>query len=207
MSHEQIEAFKAGLRKTESGSYDGNRNHNWRWSDGDGEVGAYGVRASNFAMWASELGYAGADWRDPEVMEVVVTGKINEYYQRYGDWKLVALAWMAGTELADAAVDEPTIGTKNTWMGETVDQLANNVMDAMQAAPEKYAGTAAPTDMPFTPGEQRTTKNLLGVEAATVDAKTQLLSLFESQGTDLAGGKRVDYRQIGAPSGTTETGE
>ena len=165
------------------------------------------MRASNFAAWASELGYAGADWRDPEVMEVVVTGKINEYYQRYGDWKLVALAWMAGTELADAAVDEPTIGTKNTWMGETVDQLANNVMDAMQAAPEKYAGVAAPIDMPYTPGEQRAEKPPFGAEAQQMDAKTQLVSLFEAQGTDLAGGKRVDYRQIGAPSGDTETGE
>ena len=207
MSHEQIEAFKAGLRKTESGSYEGDELHNWRWNDGDGEVGAYAVRSSNFAIWAAEQGLAGADWRDPEVMDLVVTSKLNEYYKRYDDWKLVALAWMAGTDLADAAVDDPTIAAANSWQGETIEALAMKVMDAMQAAPPEHAGPSAPMDMPYTPGQPKP-KPQLGVEAGQMDSKQQLLSLFDSMGTDLAGGKRTDYRQIGAPDGSdTGTGE
>ncbi len=206
MSYEEMDSFKAGLRKTESGSYDGNRSHNWRWSDGDGEVGAYGVRASNFAIWAGEQGLAGADWRDPEVMEVVVTGKLKEYYARYGDWKLVALAWMAGTDLADASEGDDTVARQNSWMGETIESLATNVIDAMHAAPEKYAGTAGPSDMPFTPGQTRP-RTMDKPDAGQLDSKQQLVTLFDSMGTDLAGGKRTDYRQIGAPDGDTEQRE
>jgi len=190
---EEIEAFKAGLRKTESKSWEGDPMRRGLWKDGDGEVGSYGVRASNFAYWASEVGLAGADWQDAEVMEIVVTNKITQYYEQYQDWDLVAMAWLGGTDLADAVASEPVARSTNGFEGRSVGDMADEITTNMGQAPEEVAGLPAPPDMPYTPSVKPKSK----LTTQEVDAKTQLVTMFDQWGTDLAGGQRQDYRQIG----------
>lgn len=194
MGLEQLEAFKAGLRKTETGDWLGASAQRGNWRNGDGPVGSYGVRASNFAYWAAEVGLGGADWQDPDVMERVVTMKLSEYYREYGDWDLVSLAWIGGTALADAAQANPNVRSANKVEGKTVGEISDEVIANMRSAPVEVTGVPpAPEEMPFVPGQTRQRKP----STAETDAKTQLLTLFSGWGDDLAGGQRSDYREIG----------
>lgn len=195
MGLEQLEAFKAGLRKTETDDWLISSMHRGPWKDGDGEVGTYGVRVSNFAYWAAEIGLGGADWQDPDVMERVVTAKLVEYYNEYGDWDLVAMAWIGGTELADVVGAQPDARSANKYLGRTVGNMADEITQNMNSAPVEVTGVpASPEGMPYEPGVTKSRK----LAPKGSDAKMQLVTMFESWGNDLAGGQRVDYRELGS---------
>ena len=68
--------------------------------------GAYGILDINWPEWAKQAGYEGADWRIPVIQDIVAGNKIQDYYNKYGSWELVAIAWYGGPGAADTAVEE-----------------------------------------------------------------------------------------------------
>lgn len=88
----QLDVFMAAMRRLESGSFEGN----YRAQNVSGARGAYQIMTGNWASWASQAGVPGADWRDPAAQDAVARYKMTEYYRRFNDWNLVAIAWFAG---------------------------------------------------------------------------------------------------------------
>ena len=64
-------------------------------------LGAYGILDINFPIWAEELGYkdfdmSEDDWKDPKVQDAIAKYKVQQYFNRFGSWDLVSIAWFAG---------------------------------------------------------------------------------------------------------------
>lgn len=84
--------------------------------------GKYQVMETIWPGWAKEAGIPGADWRDPAAQERVARHKMSQYYQRFGSWDLVAVAWFAGPARAAKAQREGigAVGNLNDVLGTTV---------------------------------------------------------------------------------------
>jgi len=64
-------------------------------------LGAYGILDINWNVWSKQAGLEGADWRDPKAQDTVAKFKVQEYYDKYGSWDLVSIAWFAGPGTAN----------------------------------------------------------------------------------------------------------
>lgn len=105
---QQLRSFMEALGQAESGG----------WEDqyaaiGEDRGSRYGIARGKYQImseiwphWAREAGYADANWRDPKAQEAVAAFKMNQYYERYGSWALVAVAWFAGEQAAKTARDQ-----------------------------------------------------------------------------------------------------
>lgn len=101
---DELDLFMAAIRMTESGSFDGNYTAEGPPTGRMGRArGAYQIMDANIPNWLKEAGLAGADFRDPAVQDAVARYKFLQYYRRYNDWGLVAIAWFAGPGRADQA--------------------------------------------------------------------------------------------------------
>lgn len=89
--------FMAAIRRLESGSFAGNYNATGRMVRGDHAVGAYQIMSRYWDTWAAEAGIPGANWRNPQAQDRVAAHRMQRYFEAFGDWDLVALAWYAGT--------------------------------------------------------------------------------------------------------------
>jgi len=78
-------------------------------------IGAYGILDINWngtktqQSWAEQAGYKGADWHDPAVQDAVARYKVQEFFNKFGSWDAVSVAWFAGSETAKALVETGTI--------------------------------------------------------------------------------------------------
>lgn len=63
--------------------------------------GAYGILQESWDQWSSEAGYAGANPMDSGVQDAVAAFWATKFYNRYGDWDMVANAWYAGQDQTD----------------------------------------------------------------------------------------------------------
>lgn len=68
-------------------------------------LGAYGILDINWNSWSKQAGYAGADWRIPQIQDIVAANKLQEYYNTFGSWELVAVAWYGGPGKAKIAME------------------------------------------------------------------------------------------------------
>lgn len=102
-STEELQAFMAAIREQESNNNYGAFGKPTGDSRGVAR-GAYQIMSGYWDDWARQAGYAGADWRVPELQDKVAEFKFRQYYDRYdGRWDLVALAWFGGPGRADEA--------------------------------------------------------------------------------------------------------
>ncbi len=155
----QVSSFMASVRRQQSGTYDGN--YDERTREG---IGAYGIAAQNWRIYATAAGLHKANWRDPRAQDTVARAKITSDFQKYGDWSLVAVAWYAGNEAADAIqnrgfkVDDALI--RKVAGGDTADYVAgvlkngNEVTDSEWGQASGNENVMASTPM-TPPGKQR----------------------------------------------------
>jgi len=95
--------------------------------------GAYGILDINWDAWSKQAGYEGADWRIPVIQDIVAANKLTEYFNTYGSWDLVAVAWYGGKGAADEAVAGgmeavADIGNIEEF-GPDIQTYTNSVMD------------------------------------------------------------------------------
>lgn len=64
-------------------------------------LGGYGILDINWNKWSKQAGLEGADWKDKAAQDAVAKFKVQEYFNRFGSWDLVSVAWFAGPGDAD----------------------------------------------------------------------------------------------------------
>ena len=64
-------------------------------------LGAYGILDINWSVWSKQAGLEGADWKDKSAQDAVAKYKVQEYFNKYGTWDLVSVAWFAGPGAAN----------------------------------------------------------------------------------------------------------
>lgn len=67
-------------------------------------LGRWQIMSANWGPWSREAGLGShADWRDPKNQEAVARFKMGQYWSRYKNWDLVAVAWFGGPGAANKA--------------------------------------------------------------------------------------------------------
>ena len=114
-------------------------------------IGAYGILDINWTgtktqkSWAEQAGYSGADWHDPVAQDAVAKYKVQEYFNKYGSWDAVSVAWFAGPNKAKELVDN---GTINFDLTDTNGQSIKNYVDEMNT---KIAEELMTMEVPIEP--------------------------------------------------------
>lgn len=150
----EVGTFAAAIRTAETGSSRGDyaRVHG-RVRQGR-LIGAYGFPSDEWQLMASEAGLAGARWGDPRAQDVVARRMFEALYAKYGDWRLVAVAWKAGEEVADRVAADPSLLNAEPMkavkeyvrqvMSHAQDEIAVNLPaddDGNQIRPDRFQPT------------------------------------------------------------------
>jgi hypothetical protein len=93
-----LDAFAAAIRRSESGSYEGNYG---LVKAANGGLGAYQISRANWEKWSREAGLRGAVWSAKNAQDAVARYKMAQMFNQFGDWRLVAVAWFYGGEVAN----------------------------------------------------------------------------------------------------------
>lgn len=113
-----VDSFMRSLAQSESGG-----NYNLTNSQ-SGAFGKYQHLPQHWAERADKyLGDAGAPMT-PENQEKVTRAMATDYYKRYGDWRLVALAWRNGTGWVANNVGAMSGGSWSAKLDALIDQSA-----------------------------------------------------------------------------------
>jgi len=107
---DEADVFAKGIRMAETGTYEGSYQRVSGLVRGSNRLlGAYAIASDDWSALASDAGMEGARWKDPKAQDLVAKRTFERLYDRYGDWRLVAVAWKAGERLADAIANDPSI--------------------------------------------------------------------------------------------------
>jgi len=167
MSLEQLPTFMAAIRRLESGSYNGNYSALGPVTKtGNRARGAYQIMEQYWADWAAEAGLAGADWRSREAQDAVARHKFIKYYQEFGDWDLVAIAWFGGRGKALAAQQSglDSVSGYADITGTSIGKYVNLIGSYMETAPVAFRKGFDPEFM----------SQLLPDDRATLEAAREL---------------------------------
>lgn len=126
---QELGAFLAAIRHTETGSFEGNYRYRTFGANGtQSTLGAYQFMQSQWEEMASIAGMAGGSIADAHTQDLVATYWANRWHKRYGDWGLVAVAWIGGQDSADRIAKrgfEDTSVITNPQIRSYVDAVMN----------------------------------------------------------------------------------
>lgn len=147
VENQELFAFMDAIRKQENAGGDYLKEHKptiTQTETGTQQVqalGAYGILDINWDVWSKQAGYAGADWRIPVIQDIVAANKIQEYYNEFGSWELVAVAWYGGPGKARTAQNQgmDAIGDLKNMedFGPDIKTYVNQVMSQYNVSLEK----------------------------------------------------------------------
>ncbi|WP_240732074.1 D-Ala-D-Ala carboxypeptidase family metallohydrolase [Egibacter rhizosphaerae] len=137
--HGEIDEFLESIAQVESGGQYHIRGPQTRHGQ---PLGKYQILDSNWDNWAAEAGIPGADWRDPQAQDRVAQHKMLEYYQQFGSWDGVAVAWFAGPGRAHRwNQDSSSVANIADTLGTSVEQYVDSVLGQMhRPSPGTQAG-------------------------------------------------------------------
>ena len=176
-------------------------------------VGRWQIMENIWPSWAREAGLPGADWRDPEAQEHVARFKMRQYYQRYGRWDLVAIAWFAGPGRANQAAEEgiESVGNLDDVLGTTVSQYVAKMQSTMgggAAAPvHEYTGDWKDTVTAEAQGKTAAiSPDARFVESRQASSKTMadIMSFISDASRRTEGGRELDARALFGLGGDEE---
>lgn len=97
-------------------------------------IGAYGILDINWTgtetqkSWAEQAGYKNADWHDPVAQDAVAKYKVQEYFNKYGSWDAVSVAWFSGEGNANKLVKDGTIDySASDANGQTIENYVDQM--------------------------------------------------------------------------------
>jgi len=147
VENQELFAFMDAIRKQENAGGDYLKEHRptiTQTSNGTQQVqalGAYGILDINWDVWSKEAGYAGADWRIPVIQDIVAANKLQQYYNDFGSWELVAIAWYGGPGKAKIAMNQgiDAVGDLGNMedFGPNIRDYVNQVMNQYNVSLEK----------------------------------------------------------------------
>lgn len=171
-----------------------------------GAIGLGQILPSNYAPWAKAAGVNPSD-KSPAAQQKIIRHKLNEYYNAFGNWRDVAIAWYAGP----GAVKGKRNRDKKQGKGNepSINEYADSVMRRLGAgggqamAGGQEGGHAGHSDEPDH------TQNNFSVRGQ-LDNLLSLLGGGEHDPTiadpddDDAGGPAVDVLEPGAVGAATD---
>ena len=103
-------SFTEAVRLAESGQFEGNYQAVQGSIRGTARLlGAYGIPSDEWETLSADAGIPGARWQDPKAQDRVAKAAFDALFAKYGDWRLVAVAWKAGEEMADRVAADPSL--------------------------------------------------------------------------------------------------
>ena len=172
-------------------------------------VGAYGILDINWTgtetqkSWAEQAGYKNADWHDPVAQDAVAKYKVQEYFNKYGSWDAVSVAWFSGEGNANKLVKNGTIDySASDANGQTIENYVNQMNKKIS---EEFMNMEVPIK-PYTPPQI-----IEGPQTnPVVDSQRASQEVFAAQILDAmtkanAGGMRPSFEsQVPAEAGSFE---
>ena len=146
-----LATFMAATRRQESGSFQGNYEAMGvpvygvpGIPDGNRAIGAYQIMASNWLNWAAQAGISGASWTDPTAQDHVARYMMTKYYEQFGSWELVSVAWYGGPGAAQRVFDAygytATLSQIQSTLGSDIGGYSSSVMGHAFDAPDSEWG-------------------------------------------------------------------
>lgn len=141
MSLGELETFMAAIRRLESGSFAGDYTRpgptvTSGQYKGERAFGAYQIMPGNWPVWSAAAGYKGAHYANKAAQDGVARFMFRQLYQKYGDWRLVAIAWFAGESRARRAAESgiSSVGGIRDVLGTSVSGYVAKVEQFMREA-------------------------------------------------------------------------
>ena len=105
-------------------------------------LGGYGILDINWygtdtqKSWAEMAGLKGASIDDPKAQDDVARFMVQRYFDRYGSWDLVSVAWFAGPGKAQTLKDKGTINfsevdSKGTSIADYIAGINKNLSEEL----------------------------------------------------------------------------
>ena len=124
-----IDNFMRALGGQESGgNYDATNN------DAGLMLGKYQISDDNWSKWAQDAGLPADAPLTPENQERVARHKMLEYYNKFGNWRDVAIAWYGGEKAvgySEEAKNRPQYANGNEY--PSINEYADSVMSRFQS--------------------------------------------------------------------------
>ena len=160
-------------------------------------LGAYGILDINWPVWSKQAGLQGAKWQDPNGQDAVAKYKVQGYFNMFGSWDLVSIAWFAGPETAKEVAKGIEDGLdKKDNMGTSVRDyiigINNDITEKMMEIKVDVAPDISFTPPVTKPQQTKMNKNLYAAQMLDTLNKAQNPSgqrpdLFASQVPEEAG--------------------
>ncbi len=132
----ELEAFMQAIGLKESGG-----NYDSRNTD-SGAKGKYQIMPSNWPSWSKLAGLPSNAPMTPENQELVARTVMTMYYNQFGNWRDVAIAWYAGPGKVGAATD---VLNRRQRSGQnnypSINSYADDIMGRMQGILKDTAGS------------------------------------------------------------------
>lgn len=198
MNQQELAAFMAAIKKQES-------SNNYRAVGPRTKYGnATGAYQFLDSTWGGYGGYRRAMDAPPAVQDARAAQLMSQYYQQFGDWSLVAVAWHAGPGRAKTAKEQglSALGNLNDGLSRTVDyankavkQMQTNLIESGGAVAGAQAGTQAGDGPGFAPSSNPWNNPKEGIVERAAD---------DPLGTSAGGPGTVVNTSGGGGAGTAE---
>jgi hypothetical protein len=137
-----LDSFMSAMSSQESGG-----NYNAR-NKRTGASGRFQIMPSNWGPWSKEAGLGPNAPRTPENQDKVARFKMQQYYDQFGSWDAVAVAWYAGPGAVKGYLSNPRASRYTRKQGKgnepSINEYVASVMGKMSklgGAPAKSAST------------------------------------------------------------------
>lgn len=111
---------------------------------GSGAHGQFQIMPNNWAPWAKEAGLPSNAPKTQENQNIVARHKMQEYYNQFGSWDAVAVAWFAGPGRAKKFLEGDTsvlnLSDGNMTVGEYINKMNNGMGSAPPGTGQQSAG-------------------------------------------------------------------
>ncbi len=187
MARSQIDQFMNAISGIESGGDYNARNPT------SGAHGRYQIMPENWPAWSKEA-FGKVVAKTPTAQRRVAKNKMLQYYDNYGSWDAVAVAWFAGPGRAkrwkagDTSVGKLSDKTKRggKTYSTSVDKYVQTIMDRMG---NSGGNEVQETDLPPNPYARS--------ESGEFDVETLLKSYLAATADTQAGGARSTFEDLG----------